>query len=376
MLWLKQIIQSEKMKITALFIASGTALWVGFLLLASARWHLRWSADSSVGIQRNHSRATPRIGGIAILAGVIAGWAAVNGAQHTLLGHLLLAGLPAFAFGLAEDLSKRVSVRARFLATLSCGVFAYVFTGYSITDVQVPGLDWLLGFTLISVAFTAFAVAGVANAINLIDGMNGLAGGTVIIMLCGLALLAQSLGDPALMQTCLLLGAATVGFMLLNWPLGKLFLGDGGAYFLGFGVAWVCVLLLWRHPQVSAWAPLLVCCLPVLEVLFSIQRRRARGQRIDAPDRLHLHSLVKRRLARWLLPHGSRLQRNSLTGAILCGTGLLPAAIALYCYDSTPALMLGLLLCAFLYRAAYARLTQFRWCFWALVERSMAEALA
>ena len=55
-------------------------------------------------------------------------------------------------------------------------------------------------------------------------------------------------------------------------------------------------------------------------------------------------------------------------GAILCGTGLLPAAIALYCYDSTPALMLGLLLCAFLYRAAYARLTQFRWCFWALVQ--------
>ena len=352
------------------------ALLTGLILLATSRWHGHWSTDSSDGVQRNHTQATPRIGGVAVLAGVLAGSAWTSELTRIMLGQLILTGLPAFAFGLAEDLSKRVSVRARLLATLSCGLLGYVFTGCSITAVQVPGLDWLLGFTLVSVAFTAFAVAGVANAINLIDGMNGLAAGTVVIIMCSFALMGLALGDAALMQTCLVLGAATVGFMLLNWPLGKLFLGDGGAYFLGFSVAWVAVLLLWRHPQVSAWAPLLVCSFPVLEVLFSVRRRLRRGKAIGAPDRLHLHGLIKRRLVRRLLPNRSRLGRNSATGAIMWGAALAPACLAFFFYTNTPVLVLGLALCALMYSAIYARLTHFRWCYWSMLEQSLAKAVA
>ena len=358
---------------TLLLVTSGVALLAGLLLLATSRWHGRWSTDSSAGVQRNHTQATPRIGGVAVVAGVVAGWAWSPQDSQTLLGCLLLAGAPAIAFGLVEDLSKRVSVRARLLATLSCGVLGYMFAGHSITDVQVPVIDWLLSFTLLSVAFTAFAVAGVANAINIIDGMNGLASGTVLLILYCFALISQALGDAALLQTCLVLGAAAFGFMLLNWPMGKLFLGDGGAYFLGFSVAWVAVLLLWRHPEISAWAPLLICSFPVLEVLFSVRRRWRRDRRIDAPDRLHLHSLVKRRLVRRLLPNSSRLVRNSVTGAIMWAAGLVPAWIALHAYANTPALALGLALSAFMYSAVYARLTQFRWCFWSLLEQSLVK---
>jgi UDP-N-acetylmuramyl pentapeptide phosphotransferase/UDP-N-acetylglucosamine-1-phosphate transferase len=358
----------------SLFGTFGVSLLVSLLLLATSHRHAQWSADSADGVQRSHSASTPRIGGIAVLAGVLAGWAwAPTEANQTLLGGLILAGMPAFAFGLAEDLTKRISVRVRLLAALSCGVLGYLFTGLSITDVQVPGMDWLLSFTLLSVAFTAFALAGVANAINIIDGMNGLAGGTVLLILCSFVLLSQTLGDAALLQTCLVLGAATFGFMLINWPIGKLFLGDGGAYFLGFSVAWVAVLLLWRHPQVSAWAPLLICSFPVLEVLFSMRRRWRRDRSIDAPDRLHLHSLVKRRLVRRMLPNSSQLVRNSVTGALMWGASLVPAWIALNAYTNTPTLVLGLALSALLYAAAYARLTQFRWCFWSLLEQSFAK---
>ena len=351
------------------------ALLVGLILLATSRWHGRWSADSSAGVQRNHSAPTPRIGGIAVLAGVLAGWAWAPEASQTLLGWLILAGAPALVFGLIEDLTQRVSIRTRLLATLSCGVLGYATAGFSITDVQVPGIDWLLGFPLLSVAFTAFAVAGVANAINIIDGMNGLACGTVILMLACFALMSQALGDTALMQNCLVLGAAALGFMLLNWPLGKLFLGDGGAYFLGVSVAWVTVMLLWRHPQVSAWAPLLVCSFPILEVLFSVRRRWRHRKSISAPDRLHLHSLVNRRVVRRLLPNSGQLLRNSATGAIMWGTGLVPAYIGFHFYTNTSALALGLALSAFMYSAVYARLTQFRWCFWSMLEQSFAKAL-
>lgn len=338
------------------------SLLVALLLVATQHLHGHLSMDSTFGPQKFHINPTPRVGGIAIAAGVLAGYLLAQPNHQSLLWPLLLAGTPAFVFGLAEDLTKRVSVRARLLATMACGVLGWAITGQSITNANVPGLDWLLGFTVVSVAFTAFAVGGVANAINIIDGFNGLAAGTVIIILSSFALMAGALGDVDLLRTSLILTGAVLGFGLVNWPLGKIFLGDGGAYFVGFALAWLAVLMLARHPEVSAWAPLLVCGYPVLEVLFSIVRRRRRSLSAGNADRLHLHSLVKRRLVRSLLPRASNLVRNSVTGAIMWGAALLPAVIAVNWPTHTPVLVMGWAGCALLYAAVYARLTQFQWC--------------
>ena len=358
----------------AVAVTVAVAFFVNLVVLCTSVWHAHLSMDSNAGVQRCHAQPTPRIGGISVLGGAIAGFFLIPVQSQALLGPLLLAGVPAFAFGLTEDLTKIVSVRNRLLATATCGVIGYFLTGFSLKDVNVPGIDYLLGFGLVSVAFTAFAVAGVANAVNIIDGMNGLASGVVLIILGSFALMSHSLGDVALMQTCMVLGSAVIGFMLLNWPFGKIFLGDGGAYFLGFSVAWTAVLLLWRHPQVSAWAPLLICGFPVLEVLFSIKRRWGRGQSVGAPDRLHLHSLLKRRLVRRLLPGSAVLTRNSMTGAMMWLVGVLPAAIALQYQTDTSTLALGLALCALLYSAVHARLTQFHWCLEPFIEGSYAKS--
>lgn len=342
--------------------AFGASLLTTLLLLATVRWHHRLSLDENEGVQRSHSEPTARIGGVAVLVGVLVGCVFLHPERRGLLWTLLLCGAPAFAFGLAEDLTKRVSVLARLLATMACGVLGYAYSGHAITQVGVPGLDWLLGFPLLAVAFTAFAAGGVANAINIIDGMNGIALGVILIILGSFALLGGALGDHELVQSCLVMGAAALGLMLLNWPMGKIFLGDGGAYFLGFCVAWLAVTLLARHPEVSAWTPLLICGFPVLEVMFSVLRRWRRRQKVGGPDAMHLHSLVKRRLARRLLPNSSKLVRNSVTGAIMWLAGLLPACIGLYWVGNAPALAAGFVVSAFLYSASYARLTQFRWC--------------
>ena len=343
--------------------AAVVALLAALLLVATQRWHGHLSMDGTEGVQKFHTLPTPRVGGVAILLGLLVGYFLSGPGQKGLLGPLLLAGTPAIVFGLTEDLTKQVSVRARLLATMACGVFGWVLTGLSITDANLFGLDWLLGFTVLSVAFTAFAVGGVANAINIIDGFNGLAAGTVIIILAAFSLMASALGDADLASIACILAAAMLGFGLVNWPLGRIFLGDGGAYFVGFAVAWLAVLMLARHPGVSAWAPMLVCGYPVLEVLFSIARRRRRGLSPGAADRLHLHSLVKRRVVRALLPRSSKLVRNSVTGALMWGAALVPAAIAVSWPTNTPALILSFGVCALLYAAVYARLTQFRWCF-------------
>lgn len=339
------------------------SLVLSLLLVLSKHWHGQYSMDSTVGVQKVHSQPTPRIGGLAIACGTLLGFVLAPPGVSALLGPLLLASMPALMFGLTEDLTKRVGVRARLLATMACSVLGWAMTGLAITDVNVPGLDWLLGFTLVSVAFTAFAVGGVANAFNIIDGINGLACGTAFIVLCGFALMSWHLGDTDLMLLSLVLAGAVLGFGLVNWPFGKLFLGDGGAYFVGFAIAWLAVLMLARHPHVSAWAALLLCGYPVLEVGFSMMRRQRRQQNLGHPDRLHLHSLVKRRLVNAWLPCTSRMVRNSATGAVMWLASLMPVALALSWPTSTSALVMSWLFCAFLYSAVYARLTQFRWCF-------------
>ena len=344
-------------------MAGSVALLVALLLVRTQHWHGHLSMDSDQGVQKFHTRPTPRVGGIAIATGIVAGYLEAHPDEKTLLSPLIVAGIPAFAFGLLEDVTKRVSVRTRLLATMGCGVLGWAITGYSITGADLPGLDWLLGFTVFSVLFTAFAVGGIANAINIVDGFNGLAAGTVIIILTAFGVMSTALGDYDLAGVCLILAGAVVGFLLVNWPQGKIFLGDGGAYFVGFALAWLAVLILARHAEVSAWAPMLVCGFPILEVLFSIARRRRRNLSPGDPDRLHLHSLVMRRVARALLPNASSLARNSMTGAIMWFAALVPAAIGATWSTDTSMLVLGFVVCALLYTAAYARLTQFCW-FW------------
>ena len=345
----------------SVFVPTAVSLLTALLLVFTKAWHGHYTIDFRKCIQNFHTVPTPRVGGIAIALGVVAGYALTDPAKKALLGPLIVASIPAFVFGLLEDITKRVSVRTRLLATMSCGVLGWAMTGYSITNANVPGLDWLLGFTFSSVVFTAFALAGVANAINIIDGFNGLAAGTVLVILAAFGVITSVLGDHDLSRVCLILAAAVLGFLVVNWPLGKIFMGDGGAYFIGFALAWLAVLLLQRHSQVSAWAPVLACGYPILEVLFSIVRRRRRKLSPGDADRLHLHSLVKRRMVRFLLPRSSNLTRNSVTGATMWIMALVPAVIAVIWPTQSLVLVFGLLAYAVLYSAVYARLSQFRW---------------
>jgi UDP-N-acetylmuramyl pentapeptide phosphotransferase/UDP-N-acetylglucosamine-1-phosphate transferase len=211
------------------------------------------------------------------------------------------------------------------------------------------------------VAFTAFAVGGVANAINIVDGFNGLASSSAIIAFLGYGAVAASVGDAEVAQLCLALAAVVAGFFLVNWPMGKLFLGDGGSYFIGFNLAWVSVLLA-RHESVNAFALLLVCVHPVTEVLFSVFRRRVRKEHPGHPDRLHFHSLVNRRYVRRWFPNLSARLQNSVTG-LLVGSMTVTAAIgATVTYHSVPLALCTWLALVLGYIALYARMVRFHWC--------------
>lgn len=339
-----------------------TAL-AGVALVLTQHWHGHFSMDGTLGVQKHHTVPTPRIGGVAIVVGLLAAWLLVEPAERTIWGPMLLAGIPAFAFGLAEDITKRVGVLPRLLATMFSGALAWYLTDVAMQNTGFPPLDWLLQFTPVAVLFTAFAVGGVANAVNIIDGFNGLAAGSVAIMLGALGLIALSVGDVPLATVCFVLATCALGFGAANWPMGKIFLGDGGAYLLGFCLAWVAVLLPMRSPQINAWATILVCAYPVLEVFFSVRRRRKRvGQHPGQPDKVHLHHLIHRRVVCHAFPRSRAELQNGLTSPLCWLGAALPAAWGVVFAQNTTMLMAGMAVVTFAYAAAYARLTQFRWC--------------
>jgi UDP-N-acetylmuramyl pentapeptide phosphotransferase/UDP-N-acetylglucosamine-1-phosphate transferase len=348
--------------VNAITVGLIVSLALSAILVLTHRWHKMLTADGNDGVQKVHTGSVPRIGGLGILLGFVAATLLFSEANSRLLMLLLLAVLPAWFLGIAEDITKVISTRVRLLATMGSGLLAWWFTGYVINRVDIPGVDDVLAFTPVAVLFTIFAVAGVAHAVNLIDGFNGLASGTVLICLTALGWIAADQNDAELLHLVLVLIAVILGFLILNYPFGKIFLGDGGAYTLGFFLAWTSVMLVsGADSQVSPWAPFLICAYPILETLFSMARRVQSNRRMDHPDRAHLHSLVYRRVVPRLFPNASQSSRNSLTAPFLWLFAAGPALAGVLLYDNTWACIAAIGVTALIYLVFYRRLTQFRW---------------
>jgi UDP-N-acetylmuramyl pentapeptide phosphotransferase/UDP-N-acetylglucosamine-1-phosphate transferase len=351
-----------KSQLTSAYVAFLASLLLSIAVVLTKRWHGAFSMDTTDGIQKFHSAPTPRIGGIPIIFALVIAWGKSSAEIQTLLAPILFAGMPAFLFGIAEDLTKQIGVVQRLLATMASGLLAWWITDYSLSRLDIWGVDLIMQFTLFSVIFTAFAVGGVANSINIIDGFNGYASLTCTIAFTGFALIAVQVGDKQLAFVSLILAASVWGFFWVNWPFGKLFLGDGGSYFLGFALAWIAVLLIERNPSVSAFSALVICILPITEVLFSIFRRKVRNEHPGKPDILHFHSLLQRRyISRWFLKWSS-LARNSLVGMLMGILSLASAVTANLIYEKTLYCMITSLIFVLIYVATFARMIRHHWC--------------
>ena len=300
---------------------------------------------ASSGLRNFIAHAVPRVGGVAIALGYLVAWPFVPGETATVWALIGVAGSPAFAAGLGEDLTRRVGVRHRLLATMVAGVIFALSTGYVMDKVDLPGVDWLLSFYLAALLFTGFAMGGVANAINIIDGFNGLAAGALIIMFATFAWVAHQVGDDLVLTLALLYAALVLGFFAVNFPYGKIFLGDGGAYFCGFLLASLGVLLPARNADVSAWTAILICGYPVIETLASMRRKARRdGHSVGQPDRVHFHMLAHRRYARRLVKRSGAVDlRNPATAVVTWMLPLATTAFVMIGYDSVDALRVVLL---------------------------------
>jgi UDP-N-acetylmuramyl pentapeptide phosphotransferase/UDP-N-acetylglucosamine-1-phosphate transferase len=336
---------------------AGAALSLFFCLalVATRRWHGRFTNDGTGGVQKFHAVPTPRIGGLALALAYGLVWPVLPEGLRAPWALIGLAGALPLLAGLGEDLTGRVGVRYRLAATMGGGVIFAILTGYTMHKVYLPGVDWLLSFYLCAVLFTGFAMGGVANAVNIIDGFNGLASGSLLIMLAAFAWVAHRLGDDLVFALAILYAALILGFFLVNFPFGRIFLGDGGAYFAGFLLAGLGVLLPMRNPETSAWTAILICAYPVIETLASMRRKAKRdGHSVGQPDRVHWHMLAYRRYARRIFPAPGPVHlRNPATSVVTWPLPLLTGVFAVLAYESVLGSAFLFFLTVFIYGLLY-----------------------
>ncbi|WP_027866659.1 glycosyltransferase family 4 protein [Massilia alkalitolerans] len=325
------------------------------------------------GVQKFHAHLVARIGGVPIFLAVLF-TAAMSTMREPALGAwiapLLGCAFIAMAGGIVEDYTGRVSPARRLLLTMLAALFAYYLLDAKLVRLDLPWGALPLQWDLVVLPLTVLAVAGIANAVNIIDGFNGLASMVSICMLLSLAYVALQVGDMVVLVTALIVAGATAGFLIWNYPVGLIFLGDGGAYFIGFMLGELALLLVMRNPGVSTWYAALLLIYPAFETIFSAYRRMfVRGKSPALPDGIHLHSLIFRRIVQWTVgPREARalMKRNARTSPYLWLFSLMAVIPATVFWKNTSVLIFFSLLFIISYLWLYVRIVRFkspRWLF-------------
>lgn len=192
--------------------------------------------------------------------------------------------IPAFL----EDLRIFIKPIFRFIAIITTCTF--LIANFS----QLPQFDFgalnvLFNHRMFQIIFFSLAMATVINGQNIVDGANGLSALTSLSIFASILFLGFMLNDQGIVKTASIIIVIIIAFLLFNYPFGKLFLGDGGSYFLGFLSSYLVIDIFSRYPELPAWSAVSILFYPTLEVVFSYFRKILQRKSPFLPDNLHLH---------------------------------------------------------------------------------------
>ena len=251
--------------------------------------------------------------------------------------------LPAFLIGFLDDLKVNIKPMIRLIFLLPVPIMYFYYFDLKVLNLDLGVLDNFLEFEALALLFLCFAIIGMTNAFNLIDGINGQLVSYLISILLALNIVEYATGNPVFqiadefrLFTNLLLGAL-LGFFVLNFPFGKIFMGDAGAYFLG---AIVCWGLIYAHLENgnSPWAVMCVLAYPFTDLAFSVIRRKfVTGGDAMQPDAEHLHHVIYKRMKKLKFRH--ERARHFFTVIFITLFNLPYLCATMYFDENTPALM-------------------------------------
>ncbi len=356
--------------ISLLFLSFLVAAFTVMVFMRRARRHARrYAADMP---QRFHKGHVPRLGGAGVMLGMGVAWLVAGWPEDPFnvrwsvasSGLMLLCIAPAVLGGIAEDITQRIPVRYRLALTLGSALLLCWLLKLGVYRTNIGFVDDVLRMQpLLGMLLAVLAIGGLPHAFNIIDGYNGLAATVAVLMCLAIAHVALQLGDRQLAAMVVCLVGATFGFLIWNYPSGRIFAGDGGAYVWGMVIAVACVMLVQRHPDVSPWFPMLLVIYPVWETVFSIYRKMARGQSPGTADALHFHQLIFRRIVRVAFVDDEArqlLSRNNRTSPYLWMFAAMSIAPAVLFWRNTVMLMICCLVFVATYVAAYLMIVRFK----------------
>ena len=275
--------------ITLFFLAFFISLFTLLLVIHLSHKHTFFiDCEQKDKPQKFHDEPVPRAGGIGIV--VALGLLTLIPFGLKLLPSILLA----FMSGIFEDFHNSLSPKLRLFLQVIAAASAVWLTHSVVTYL---GLDITLPYWL-GIIFSIFAIVGMINAINIIDGFNGLASGVILLILGSFIIISYQHENMELLNVLSVITGATFGFFVLVFPKGKIFLGDGGAYLLGLVVALIGIYLAGKYEDISPWYILAIFIYPVWEVVFSIVRKLSIGLSPMKPDTYHIHMLVHRQITK------------------------------------------------------------------------------
>ena len=347
------------MTILALIVLALTVSVVGSLLIfLSKSYHIKFTAKGhgNQAVQSAHKNPTPRIGGLAILAGFAIASCFLDPAFTQTALFLQVAMLPVFIGGIGEDTGFNITPFLRLLLSFVSALVAGLLLDQWVSRIGIPGFDLIVATTFTAAIVTIIIAGGFSHAFNLIDGLNGLALGVAIMMATSLAIIGYLKSDDLVLSLGSILAASCFGLVLFNFPFGKLFLGDAGAYSIGHILMWLAVMLINRHADIAPFALLLIFFWPIADMLLSIYRRYKAGKPISAPDRLHFHQLVMRGLEITIMGRHRRHLANPIATLIILPLASIPMILGVLSYNSDKraavAFIMAILIFIFAYRFA------------------------
>ncbi|WP_186576579.1 MraY family glycosyltransferase [Aquibacillus kalidii] len=238
-----------------------------------------------------HTKVMPRLGGLAIFISFMIGFLIAS--PNNELNWVVILGASLITLIGALDDKYQLSAKVKFTGQLIAALIT-VFGGVQIDFISIPFGDKIdIGF--LSIPITILWIVGVTNAINLIDGLDGLAAGVSSIALLTISGMAISLGNTYVALLGLILLGSTIGFLFYNFHPAKIFMGDTGALFLGYMISVLSIMGLFKNVTLFSLAiPILILGVPILDTVFAIVRRIVHKTPISDPDKLHLHHCLLR----------------------------------------------------------------------------------
>jgi UDP-GlcNAc:undecaprenyl-phosphate GlcNAc-1-phosphate transferase len=251
---------------------------------------IRIEAVDKPNQRKVHMKVMPRLGGLAIYISFIAGVLLFQpDSSHSL--PILLGSLIIVITGMVDDV-RELSPRVKLIGQLAAALVV-VLSGIHVEFINLP-FGGQLEFGIFSIPLTILWIVGVTNAINLIDGLDGLAAGVSSIALLTISGMAIIMGDAYVTVLGLILMASTIAFLFYNFYPAKIFMGDTGALFLGYMISVLSLLGFKNVTFISLIIPALILGVPISDTFFAIIRRLVHKQPLSAPDKSHLHHCLLR----------------------------------------------------------------------------------